>query len=165
MNRFALIALALVAALGVAQPASADDQRVGDVIHSDARFSTFARAIDAAGLQDLVRGTEPVTVFAPTNEAFAKLPAGALERLLAPENRAELTSLLKRHVVAGNLDQYALKRQRELATVNGDTLAVNLTGGKLRIADARVTGRQAVATNGTVQPIDAVLAPATGVQR
>lgn len=165
MNRFALIALALVAALGVAQPASADDQRVGDVIHSDARFSTFARAIDAAGLQDLVRGTEPVTVFAPTNEAFAKLPAGALERLLAPENRAELTSLLKRHVVAGNLDQYALKRQREIATVNGDTLAVNLTGGKLRIADARVTGRQAVATNGTVQPIDAVLAPATGVQR
>lgn len=165
MNRFALIALALVAALGVAQPASADDQRVGDVIHSDARFSTFARAIDAAGLQDLVRGTEPVTVFAPTNEAFAKLPAGALEHLLAPENRAELTSLLKRHVVAGNLDQYALKRQRELATVSGDMLAVNLTGGKLRIADARVTGRQAVATNGTVQPIDAVLAPATGVQR
>lgn len=164
MKNFALIALAALATLGIAKPADANDRRVGDVIHSDARFSTFARAIDAAGLQDLVRGTEPVTVFAPTDAAFAKLPAGTLERLLAPENRAELTALLKRHVVPGNLDQYALKRQREIATVGGDTLAVDLVGGKLRIAEARVAGRQAVATNGTVQPIDAVLAAASGQQ-
>lgn len=157
MKRFTFIALAALATLSVATHAGADDRRVGDLIQNDARFSTFARAIDAAGLQDLVRGTEPVTVFAPTDDAFAKLPAGTLEHLLAPANRAELEALLKRHVVAGNLDQYALKRQREIATVSGDTLAVNLVGGKLRVAEARVSGRQAVATNGTVQPIDAVL--------
>lgn len=164
MNRFALIALAALATLGVTSPAGADARRVGDLIQSDARFSTFSRAIDAAGLQDLMRGTEPVTVFAPTNEAFARLPAGTLEHLLAPENRAELAALLKRHIVAGNLDQYALKRQRELATASGDTLAVNLVGGKLRIAEARVAGRQAIATNGVVQPIDAVLAPAPALR-
>ncbi|HNR21724.1 MAG TPA: fasciclin domain-containing protein [Steroidobacteraceae bacterium] len=162
MKNLALIALAALATMGIVNPAGANDRRVGDVIHSDARFSTFARAIDAAGLQDLIRSTQPVTVFAPTDAAFAKLPAGTLERLLAPENRAELAALLKRHVVSGNLDQYALKRQREIATVGGDRLAVDLVAGKLRIAEARVTGRQAVATNGTVQPIDAVLAAGPG---
>lgn len=165
MNRFAVIALAALATLSVTVHADADDRRVGDLIQTDARFSTFARAIDAAGLQELVRGTEPVTVFAPTNDAFAKLPAGALEHLLAPENRAELASLLKRHVVAGSLDQYALKRQREVATVSGDTLAVKLVSGKLRIAEAGVSGRQALATNGVIQPIDAVLASTPGLQR
>jgi len=160
MNRFALVVLAALATLGANSHAGADERRVGDLIQGDARFTTFAQAIDAAGLQDLVRGTDPITVFAPTNEAFAKLPAGTLEQLLAPENRTELAALLKRHVVAGNLDQYALKRQREVATVDGDTLAVNLVGGKLRVAEARVSGRQAVASNGTVQPIDAVLVAA-----
>lgn len=151
-----LAALALTA-LGALTAAAGQDRRVGDIIHSDARFSTFARAIDAAGLEGLLAGGEELTVLAPTNDAFAKLPAGELDSLLKPENKAELTALLKRHLVAGNLNQYELKRQREIGTVGGEKLAVKLIGGSLRVADARVVGRQGIATNGTVQALDAVI--------
>lgn len=155
--RKVLAALAILATLASATYAGADDKRVGDVIHSDARFSTFARAVDAAGLKDLLTGDAAVTVLAPTDEAFAKLPAGTLDRLLQPENKAELEALLKRHLVSANLDQYALKRQRELDTLGGETLDVKLTAGTIRIADAKVSGRQALATNGAVQPLDKVI--------
>lgn len=144
-------------ALAVTTAATAQDKRVGDIIHTDARFSTFAKAIDAAGLESLLAGGNALTVLAPTNEAFAKLPAGKLDSLLKPENKAELEALLKRHLVAGSLDQYALKRERQLDTVSGEKLDVKLVGGSLRVADARVMGRQGVAVNGTVQPLDAVI--------
>lgn len=157
MTLKSLVAVVALAVLGTATAATAQDKKVGDIIHSDARYSTFAKAVDAAGLTNLLEGSENVTVLAPTNEAFAKLPAGKLDSLLAPENKAELEALLKRHVVSGNLDQYELKRQRELETVGGDTLAVKLVGGSLRIADARIFGRQAIGANGTVQPLDTVL--------
>jgi uncharacterized surface protein with fasciclin (FAS1) repeats len=151
-----MAALALTA-LAVTTAATAQDKRVGDIIHTDARFSTFAKAIDAAGLESLLAGGNALTVLAPTNEAFAKLPAGKLDSLLKPENKAELEALLKRHLVAGSLDQYALKRERQLDTVGGEKLDVKLVGGSLRVADARVMGRQGVAVNGTVQPLDAVI--------
>jgi len=151
-----MAALALTA-LAVTTAATAQDKRVGDIIHTDARFSTFAKAIDAAGLESLLAGGNALTVLAPTNEAFAKLPAGKLDSLLKPENKAELEALLKRHLVAGSLDQYALKRERQLDTVSGEKLDVKLVGGSLRVADARVMGRQGVAVNGTVQPLDAVI--------
>ncbi len=144
-------------AIAVTTAATAQDKRVGDIIHTDARFSTFAKAIDAAGLENLLAGGNAVTVLAPTNEAFAKLPPGKLDSLLKPENKSELEALLKRHLVAGSLDQYALKRERQLDTVGGEKLAVKLVGGSLRVADARVMGRQGVAVNGTVQPLDAVI--------
>ena len=144
-------------AIAVTTAATAQDKRVGDIIHTDARFSTFAKAIDAAGLENLLAGGNAVTVLAPTNEAFAKLPPGKLDSLLKPENKSELEALLKRHLVAGSLDQYALKRQRELDTVSGDKLTVKLIGGSLRVADARVLGRQGTAANGTVQPLDSVI--------
>ncbi len=144
-------------AIAVTTAATAQDKRVGDIIHTDARFSTFAKAIDAAGLENLLAGGNAVTVLAPTNEAFAKLPPGKLDSLLKPENKSELEALLKRHLVAGSLDQYALKRERQLDTVGGEKLDVKLVGGSLRVADARVMGRQGVAVNGTVQPLDAVI--------
>jgi uncharacterized surface protein with fasciclin (FAS1) repeats len=146
-----------LAALGAIATANAQDRQVGDIIHSDARFSTFAKAVDAAGLQGLLAGDKAVTVLAPTNDAFAKLPAGEFDNLLKPENKAELEALIKRHVVSGSLDQYALKRQRELDTVSGDKLSVKLVGGSLRVADARVLGKAGTAANGTVQPLDAVI--------
>lgn len=151
-----IVALTLTA-LGTIATATAQDKRVGDIIHTDARYSTFAKAIDAAGLESLLAGSDAVTVLAPTDEAFAKLPAGTVDHLLKPENKAELETLLKRHLVAGSLDQYALKREREIDTVGGDKLTVKLIAGSLRIADARVFGRQSLAVNGTVQPLDAVL--------
>ncbi|MGE0583480.1 MAG: fasciclin domain-containing protein [Steroidobacteraceae bacterium] len=151
-----IAALALTV-LGAATAATAQDKQVGDIIHNDARFSTFAKAIDAAGLQGLLAGGNAVTVLAPTDDAFAKLPAGELENLLKPEHKADLEALLKRHLVTGSLTQYDLKRQRELATVGGEKLNVKLIGGSLRVADARVLGKQGVAANGTVQPLDAVI--------
>lgn len=151
-----MTALAMTA-LAITTVGTAQDKRVGDIIHTDARFSTFAKAIDAAGLENLLAGGNAVTVLAPTNEAFAKLPPGKLDSLLKPENKSELEALLKRHLVAGSLDQYALKRERQLDTVGGEKLAVKLVGGSLRVADARVMGRQGVAVNGTVQPLDAVI--------
>ena len=144
-------------AIAVTTAATAQDKRVGDIIHTDARFSTFAKAIEAAGLENLLAGGNAVTVLAPTNEAFAKLPPGKLDSLLKPENKSELEALLKRHLVAGSLDQSALKRERQLDTVGGEKLDVKLVGGSLRVADARVMGRQGVAVNGTVQPLDAVI--------
>lgn len=149
-------ALALTA-LGALASANAQDKQVGDIIHTDARFSTFAKAVDAAGLQGLLASDTAVTVLAPTNDAFAKLPAGELDNLLKPEHKAELEALIKRHLVSGSLDQYALKRERQLDTVGGEKLDVKLVGGSLRVADARVMGRQGVAVNGTVQPLDAVI--------
>lgn len=151
-----MTALAMTA-LAITTVGTAQDKRVGDIIHTDARFSTFAKAIDAAGLENLLAGGNTVTVLAPTNEAFAKLPPGKLDSLLKPENKSELEALLKRHLVAGSLDQYALKRERQLDTVGGEKLDVKLVGGSLRVADARVMGRQGVAVNGTVQPLDAVI--------
>jgi len=152
-----VIAALALTVLGAATAATAQDKRVGDIIHSDARFSTFAKAVDAAGLQGLLASGDAVTVLAPTDDAFAKLPAGELESLLKPERKAELEALVKRHLVTGSLTQYDLKRQRELATVGGEKLGVKLLGGSLRVADARVLGRQGVAVNGTVQPLDAVI--------
>jgi uncharacterized surface protein with fasciclin (FAS1) repeats len=151
-----MTALAMTA-LAITTVGTAQDKRVGDIIRTDARFSTFAKAIDAAGLENLLAGGNAVTVLAPTNEAFAKLPPGKLDSLLKPENKSELEALLKRHLVAGSLDQYALKRERQLDTVGGEKLDVKLVGGSLRVADARVMGRQGVAVNGTVQPLDAVI--------
>lgn len=151
-----IVALTLTT-LGAAALATAQDKRVGDIIHTDARYSTFAKALDAAGLDSLLAGSDAVTVLAPTDEAFAKLPAGTVDNLLKPENKAELEALIKRHLVSGRLDQYTLKREREIDTVGGDKLAVKLVAGNLRIADARVFGRQTLAVNGTVQPLDAVL--------
>ena len=151
-----MTALAMTA-LAITTVGTAQDKRVGDIIRTDARFSTFAKAIDAAGLENLLAGGNAVTVLAPTTEAFAKLPPGKLDSLLKPENKSELEALLKRHLVAGSLDQYALKRERQLDTVGGEKLDVKLVGGSLRVADARVMGRQGVAVNGTVQPLDAVI--------
>lgn len=151
-----MTALAMTA-LAITTVGTAQDKRVGADNVTDARFSTFAKAIDAAGLENLLAGGNAVTVLAPTNEAFAKLPPGKLDSLLKPENKSELEALLKRHLVAGSLDQYALKRERQLDTVGGEKLDVKLVGGSLRVADARVMGRQGVAVNGTVQPLDAVI--------
>ncbi len=155
---FKTIAAALaLTVLGASTLAAAQDRKVGDILHSDARYTTFAKAIDAAGLDNVLANDEAVTVLAPTDDAFAKLPAGKLDELLKPENKAELAALLKRHFVVGSLDQYDLKRQRELATAGGDKLPVKLVAGSIRIADARVFGRQSIAVNGTVQPLDTVL--------
>ena len=153
--------LILAAALALAAPALsfAQSVNVADLIKAEPRFSTLATAIDAAGLAPALSGTDPVTVLAPTNEAFAALPAGTLDNLLKPANREQLAAVLKHHVLAGRVDGDALKKRRDVTPLSGKPLPVELKRGKLEIGGARVTGRERNATNGVVHAIEGVLLP------
>ena len=151
---------AAAAGPAVGQANVQDNESVKDVVKiavGSKDHSTLVAALQAADLVNSLANAGPFTVFAPVNAAFDKLPKGTVDNLLKPENKAALAALLKRHFVVGSLDQYDLKRQRELATAGGDKLPVKLVAGSIRIADARVFGRQSIAVNGTVQPLDTVL--------
>lgn len=156
-SRVALAALLAVMAVGTSAVVEAQDLRVGQVISADPKLSTLSKAIAAAGLGESLTGGQALTVLAPTDEAFAKLPAGTLDDLLKPENKDKLASLLKRHIVVGRLTQEDIKKSRELTSVGGDKLPVKLVNGRLRVADARVLGKEAVAANGVVQTVEEVL--------
>jgi len=129
------------------------------LIKGDPQLATLAKALEAAGLEAALAGSTAVTVFAPTEEAFAKLPAGALENLLKPENRAQLQALLKNHVIAGKIDRGELKKSRSVTTLDGKPLPVRLERGNIVVAAARVGNRERVADNGRVFTIDSVLLP------
>jgi uncharacterized surface protein with fasciclin (FAS1) repeats len=129
------------------------------VVKADPQLATLAKAIEAAGLEAALSGSTEVTVLAPTDTAFAKLPAGALENLLKPENRAQLEAVLKNHVIAGKLSRDDLKKRRDVATLEGKSLAVRLERGNLMIGAAEVGKRERVADNGRVHTIDTVLLP------
>jgi uncharacterized surface protein with fasciclin (FAS1) repeats len=134
-------------------------------------FKTLAAALGAAGLVETLKGAGPFTVFAPTDAAFAKLPAGTLEKLLKPENKAQLVQILTYHVVAGNLDAAAVlkaikdgKGKVKLTTVSGGTLTASLKDGKVILTDekggfATVTATDLKAGNGVVHVIDTVVMP------
>jgi uncharacterized surface protein with fasciclin (FAS1) repeats len=161
-RRILLAALALSlapAAASFAQSGVQSGRTVAAVVKADPQLATLAKAIEAAGLEAALGGTTEVTVLAPTNEAFAQLPAGALENLLKPENRAQLEAVLKNHVLAGKLDRDDLKKRRTVTTLDGKPLAVRLERGNLQIGGARVASRERVADNGRVMTIDAVLLP------
>jgi uncharacterized surface protein with fasciclin (FAS1) repeats len=157
-RRILLAALALSLAPAAATFAQSG-RTVAAVVKADPQLATLAKAIEAAGLEAALGGTTEVTVLAPTNEAFAQLPAGALENLLKPENRAQLEAVLKNHVLAGKLDRDDLKKRRTVTTLDGKPLAVRLERGNLQIGGARVASRERVADNGRVMTIDAVLLP------
>ena len=122
-------------------------------------FKTLLAAVQAAGLADTLQGAGPFTVFAPTDAAFAKLPAGTLDGLLA--NKAELASILTYHVVSGRVTAADLMRTNGAtpATVNGQTLDVVVAGGKVTANDANVVTADVEASNGVIHVIDAVLLP------
>ena len=130
-----------------------------DIAASNADFSTLVAAVQAAGLVETLKGDGPFTVFAPTNAAFAALPAGTVENLLLPENRDQLTAILTYHVVPGAITSDQLAGQRlTVTTVNGDAVHVDGTHG-VRVNGARVTTADIAATNGVIHVIDAVLLP------
>jgi uncharacterized surface protein with fasciclin (FAS1) repeats len=153
----------MLAAIGAcAQVDDGDD--IVDIAASNPDFSTLVTAVKAAGLVDTLKGPGPFTVFAPTNAAFAALPEGTVETLLLPENKDQLVSILTYHVVPGAVtsDQLLGKRMN-VATVQGDTVRVDGTGGKygaaVRVNDANVTTADIMATNGVIHVIDKVLLP------
>ena len=121
--------------------------------------TTLVAAVKAAGLAETLSGAGPFTVFAPTNEAFAKLPAGTVDNLLKPEMKKDLTNILTYHVVAGKLMAADLKDGQKLKTVEGGELTVSVKAGKVMINGANVTIADVVSSNGVTHVIDAVLMP------
>lgn len=124
-----------------------------------ADHTTLVAAVKAAGLVETLSGAGPFTVFAPTNEAFAKLPAGAVDNLLKPEMKKDLTGVLTYHVVAGALKAADLKDGQMLKTVQGEELKVTVKDGKVMINGATVTIPDVVSSNGVTHVIDGVLMP------
>lgn len=121
--------------------------------------STLVAAVKAAGLDGTLSGAGPFTVFAPTNEAFNKLPAGTVDGLLKPEKKADLTSILTYHVVPGALKAADLKDGQKLKTVEGHELTVSIKDGKVMIDGATVTIPDVISSNGVTHVIDAVVMP------
>jgi len=122
-------------------------------------FKTLAAALNAAGLIDTLKGAGPFTVFAPTDDAFAKLPAGTVETLLKPENKAKLAAILTYHVVSGNVMAKQAMKLKTAKTVNGKALALKVVGGSLMVDGAKVTKADIAATNGVIHVIDTVVMP------
>ena len=122
-------------------------------------FNTLATALKAAGLVETLKGPGPFTVFAPTDEAFAKLPAGTLESLLKPENKAKLAGILTYHVVAGKVMAADVVKLTSAKTVNGQSAKIAVDGGKVKVDGANVVKTDIAASNGVIHVIDAVILP------
>lgn len=149
----------LAALLAACAPMTAREPDIVDIAASNSDFSTLVAAVQAAGLVETLKGDGPFTVFAPTNAAFAALPAGTVESLLRPENKEKLTALLTYHVIPGAVtsDQLAGKRL-DVATVNGKTVHVDGRKG-VKVNKANVVTADIMASNGVIHVIDRVLLP------
>jgi uncharacterized surface protein with fasciclin (FAS1) repeats len=163
MNAFAnkLMAGAAVAALVLSMGSTvrAQGKDIVDTAVGAGQFKTLAAALGAAGLVDTLKGAGPFTVFAPTDAAFAKLPAGTVEMLLKPENKAKLTAILTYHVVPGKVMAADVVKVTSAKTVQGGAVAVKVTGGKVAIDNANVVTADIAASNGVIHVIDTVLMP------
>lgn len=175
MQRFLMVGLlatlVLAACAPVATPAPASTpmpleptaapQTIVDIAVADGRFTTLVAAVQAADLVDTLSSDGPFTVFAPTDAAFAKLPAGTLDDLLKPENKQMLTDILLYHVVSGNVLAADVANLTEAQTVLGKNVAVKVDGGKVFINDAEVILTNIQASNGVIHVIDTVILPPT----
>jgi len=135
-------------------------QTITDIAVGNPDFSTLVAALTAAGLAETLMGEGPFTVFAPTNEAFAKLPAGTLDELLKPENKQKLTDILLYHVVSGSVLAADVVNLSEAETVQGQKVEIKVDMGKVMINSATVTATDILADNGVIHVIDSVLLPA-----
>jgi uncharacterized surface protein with fasciclin (FAS1) repeats len=130
-----------------------------DTAVSAGKFNTLAAALKAAGLVETLKGPGPFTVFAPTDEAFAKLPAGTVENLLKPENKETLTAVLTYHVVPGKALAKDVAGMSSAKTVNGKALSLKADGGAVMVDNATVVKADVEASNGVIHVIDTVLMP------
>jgi uncharacterized surface protein with fasciclin (FAS1) repeats len=122
-------------------------------------FGTLAAALTAAGLVETLKGEGPFTVFAPTDAAFAKLPAGTVDNLLKPENKDQLTKILTYHVVAGSVKAADVVKLTEAKTVQGQSVQIAVNDGKVSVDGATVTATDIAASNGVIHVIDSVMMP------
>jgi len=147
-----------VDSVAVAAPVEAP-KTVVDIAVGSADHTTLVTAVTAAGLVETLSGTGPFTIFAPTNAAFAALPAGTVETLLKPESKDKLTSVLTYHVVAGNVMAADLTDGQKVKTLNGQELTVAIKDGVVTINGAKVTAADLAGSNGVIHVVDAVLLP------
>jgi uncharacterized surface protein with fasciclin (FAS1) repeats len=139
--------------------ARATNQDIVDTAISAGQFKTLAAALQAADLVGTLKGAGPFTVFAPTDAAFARLPAGTVESLLKPENKAKLTAILTYHVVPGAVKAEQVTKLDEAKTVNGAMVKVSTEDGKVMINNATVVKADIGASNGVIHVIDKVILP------
>jgi transforming growth factor-beta-induced protein len=150
-------ALALPLFLTVGQAAAAD---IVDTAVSAGSFKTLVAAVKAAGLVETLKGKGPFTVFAPTDEAFAKLPAGTIDSLLKPENKAKLAAILTYHVVPGKVMAADVVKVTSAKTVQGAAIAVKVAGGKVMLnGNSQVVKTDIGTDNGVIHVIDTVILP------
>jgi uncharacterized surface protein with fasciclin (FAS1) repeats len=155
---------AAVAAIGLAvgsANARAAEKDIVDTAITAGQFKTLAAALGAAGLADTLKSGS-FTVFAPNDEAFAKLPVGTVENLLKPENKDQLTAILTYHVVPGKVTAADVVKLKETKTVNGKMLNITVRGDAVMLNDAKVTATDIAASNGVIHVIDRVILPPKG---
>lgn len=152
--------LAIVASLAfAATPATAGKKDIVDTAVGAGQFNTLVIAVKAAGLINTLKGDGPFTVFAPSDETFAKLPKGTVEDLLKPENKAKLVAILTYHVVPGKVMSTDLAGKKlSPKTVQGQTISVDATKG-VNVNDAKVVTADIAASNGVIHVIDTVVMP------
>ena len=163
MKKYIALTAALIAAPFVLQTVAADKkaaptQTVVEIAAGNKDFSTLVAAVKAAGLAETLSGTGPFTVFAPTNDAFAKLPKGTVEDLLKPENEAKLAGILTYHVVSGKVMAADVKAGK-VKTVNGAELTIAVKDGAVTVDGAKVVKTDIAGTNGVIHVIDSVVLP------
>ena len=122
-------------------------------------FNTLVAAVKAAGLVETLKGKGPFTVFAPTDDAFKKLPPGTLEDLLKPENKEKLKGILTYHVVAGKVMAKDVVKMKSAKTVNGQSVTISMKDKDVMVDNAKVTKTDIVCSNGVIHVIDAVVLP------
>jgi uncharacterized surface protein with fasciclin (FAS1) repeats len=157
-----LSALIVMGGIFLAGPEARAADDIVDTAEKAGSFKTLVAAVNAAGLVDTLKGKGPFTVFAPTDEAFAKLPSGTLATLLKPENKAQLAAILKYHVVPGKYDAGRITRARAkqfgIKSVQGSNIEVDISKG-VKVSGANVLKTDVIATNGIIHVIDAVILP------
>ena len=154
-----LFSIALVV-IGSVQLSSATGKKdIVDTAVAAGSFKTLAAALTAADLVGTLKGKGPFTVFAPTDEAFAKLPAGTLDDLLKPANKAKLQGILTYHVVSGKVMAADVVKLKSAKTVNGQSVTIKVKDGTVMVDNAKVTKTDIMCTNGVIHVIDAVILP------
>ena len=159
---FLVVAVTLVLSLSLgafAHPKASSNKDIVDTAVAAGSFKTLAAALQAAGLVDTLKSKGPFTVFAPTDEAFAKLPAGTLEDLLKLENKEKLAAILTYHVVPGKVLAVQVTKMNSAKTVNGQSLTISVNGGTVMVDNAKVVKTDILCSNGVIHVIDSVVLP------
>lgn len=171
-SKLILLASALVAGLGTSvalagscggsSKAHESKADVVDTAIAAGDFTTLVAAVQAAGLVDVLKGDGPFTVFAPTDEAFGKLPAGTVDDLLKPENKDQLVSILTYHVVPGKITAEEVVKLTSASTVQGQSATIQVEGDVVMIDGAKVVKTDIETSNGIIHVIDSVILPSEG---